>query len=181
VLALAPAELPARRREDLLETVRDLVQAQLDAQWTRLAPHFPLIVRMVLLKTMDENWRQHLLELDEVRDGIGLRAYGGTDPRIEFKREAHRLFQEMIVRTEEEALRFLLNPRLAVRAEPTERPAPQRMPAPVASSSTTSTTSVPARPARTSTTGAKPAARAVGRNDPCPCGSGKKYKHCHGR
>ena len=181
VLLETPGELPSRR--DALEAeVDDLLQAQLDAQWTRLAPHYPLIVRMVLLRTTDENWRQHLLELDEVREGIGLRAYGGTDPLVEFKREAHRLFQEMIVRSEEEAMRFLLNPRLSVRTEAAEgRPAPLRMPAsPVAPSSTTSTTAAPARSSRTSTSGAKPAP-AVGRNDPCPCGSGKKYKHCHGR
>ncbi|MDD5453732.1 MAG: SEC-C metal-binding domain-containing protein, partial [Candidatus Bipolaricaulis sp.] len=171
VLAQPPAELPPRR-EDLVAMVRDLVQAQLAAQWTRLSPHYPLIVRMVLLRTMDENWRQHLLELDEVREGIGLRAYGGTDPLIEFKREAHRLFQEMIVRTEEEALRFLLNPRLAVRTEP----APVRTPVMSAATSTTSTT---ARPARSSTVGREE--HKVGRNDPCPCGSGKKYKHCCGK
>ncbi|MFZ2348625.1 MAG: preprotein translocase subunit SecA [Candidatus Bipolaricaulis anaerobius] len=171
VLAQPPAELPLHRREDLVATVRDLVQAQLDAQWTRLSPHYPLIVRMVLLRTMDENWRQHLLELDEVREGIGLRAYGGTDPLIEFKREAHRLFQEMIVRTEEEALRFLLNPRLAVRTEP----APVRTPV---MSATTSTT---ARAARSSTAPVGREEHKVGRNDPCPCGSGKKYKHCCGK
>lgn len=177
VVADVPAELPSRRREDLVAAVDDLVRTQLDAQWTRLAPHFPLIVRMVLLKTLDENWRQHLLELDELREGIGLRAYGGTDPLLEFKREAHRLFQEMIVRSEEEAMRFLLNPRLAVRAEVAEgRPAPLSA---APSRSTTSTTASPAPAARTSTTGTKP--RPVGRNDPCPCGSGKKYKHCHGR
>ncbi|MFH1609627.1 MAG: preprotein translocase subunit SecA, partial [Candidatus Bipolaricaulota bacterium] len=104
-----PAELPARRGEELRAAVADLLLAQFDAQWTRLAPHFPMIARMVLLRTTDENWRQHLLELDELREGIGLRAYGGTDPLVEFKREAHRVFQEMILRSEEEALRFLLS------------------------------------------------------------------------
>ncbi|MCX7750859.1 MAG: SEC-C metal-binding domain-containing protein, partial [Candidatus Bipolaricaulota bacterium] len=108
----------------------------------------------------------------------GLRAYGGTDPLVEFKREAHRIFQEMVVRAEEEALRFLLSPRLAVRAEPAEgRPA--RAPVTVSSpaSSPGSATSTAPRPAAPAAKSAKP----VGRNDPCPCGSGKKYKHCHGR
>jgi preprotein translocase subunit SecA len=174
-----PAELPDHRREEVVTAVSDLLQAQFDAQWSRLAPHYPVIVRMVLLRTTDENWRQHLLELDELREGIGLRAYGGTDPLVEFKREAHRIFQEMVLRSEEEALRFLLNPRLAVRAEPAEgRPIPPRTP--ISASSTTSTTAAPARANRTSTA-SQPSGRAVGRNDPCPCGSGKKYKHCHGR
>ena len=165
-----PPALAPRRREDLLEAVGDLLRSQLALQWTRLSPHFPSIARIVLLRTMDENWRQHLLELDEVREGIGLRAYGGTDPLLEFKREAHRLFQEMVLRAEEEALRFLLNPRLAVRAEPS----PTRAPA----MSTVSSTAGPAPgPAR----GGAREEHKVGRNDPCPCGSGKKYKHCHGR
>ena len=175
-------ELPSRR-EALAQAVDEGLLRALEAQWERLSPHFPFVVRLVLLKTIDENWRQHLLELDELREGIGLRAYGGTDPLIEFKREAHRMFQDMIVRAEEEALRFLLNPRLTVRAEP----APAR--APVASATTTaapsparsSTTASPARAARSSTATASTAPRPVGRNDPCPCGSGKKYKHCHGR
>ncbi len=181
VLSEAPGELPSRR-EALAAEVDELLQRQLEAQWTRLSPHYPLICRMVLLRTTDENWRQHLLELDELREGIGLRAYGGTDPLVEFKREAHRIFQDMIVRSEEEAMRFLLNPRLSVRAEPAEgRAAPLRAPvSPLSSSSTTTTTAAPARATRSSTGGAKPAP-AVGRNDPCPCGSGKKYKHCHGR
>jgi len=182
VLPETPGELPPSR-EALAAEVDDRLQAQLGAQWARLSPHYPLIVRMVLLRTTDENWRQHLLELDELREGIGLRAYGGTDPLVEFKREAHRIFQDMIVRSEEEAMRFLLNPRLSVRAEPAEgRLSPP--PVPVASfpsSSTTSTTAAPARAARSSTTSRTKTASAVGRNDPCPCGSGKKYKHCHGR
>jgi len=182
VLPETPGELPPSR-EALAAEVDDRLQAQLGAQWARLSPHYPLIVRMVLLRTTDENWRQHLLELDELREGIGLRAYGGTDPLVEFKREAHRIFQDMIVRSEEEAMRFLLNPRLSVRAEPAEgRLSPP--PVPVASfpsSSTTSTTAAPARAAQSSTTSRTKTASAVGRNDPCPCGSGKKYKHCHGR
>ncbi len=179
VCANPPADIPAHRREEISAAVGDALRSQFDSQWTRLAPHFPMIARMVLLRTTDENWRQHLLELDELREGIGLRAYGGTDPLVEFKREAHRVFQEMILRSEEEALRFLLSPRLAVRAEPAEgRAATVSAPAPLASR--TSTTAIPARRARTSTTATAGGGK-VGRNDPCPCGSGKKYKHCHGK
>ncbi|MBC7093927.1 preprotein translocase subunit SecA [Candidatus Bipolaricaulota bacterium] len=167
----AAADLDGRKPEDVAARVEELLLAQLDRQWTRLSPHFPLVARMVLLRTVDENWRQHLLELDDLREGIGLRAYGGTDPLMEFKREAHRLFQEMLLRSEEEALRFLLSPRLAIRES--------------AGAPRTATASAPtaaARSARTSTTAPRPTATGkVGRNDPCPCGSGKKYKHCCGR
>jgi preprotein translocase subunit SecA len=93
---------------------------------------------------------------------------------VEFKREAHRLFQEMLVRSEEQVMRVLLSPRLMVRVE--GRPAASTSTAaPVGASSTTST-----RPAAKSPSATKPQTR-VGRNDPCPCGSGKKYKHCCGK
>jgi len=167
-------ELRAKRWEELLALVQRALKEQLERQWQRLYPHFPLIARLVVLRTVDENWRQHLLELDDLREGIGLRAYGGTDPLVEFKREAHRLFQEMLVRSEEQVMRVLLSPRLMVRVE--GRPAASTSTAaPVGASSTTST-----RPAAKSPSATKPQTR-VGRNDPCPCGSGKKYKHCCGK
>lgn len=157
-------ELRARRWEDLLRQVQEALRAQLDRQWERLAPHFPVVARLVVLRTVDENWRQHLLELDDLREGIGLRAYGGTDPLVEFKREAHRMFEEMLVRSEEQVMRVLLSPRLMVRVEAAPTPAPAASRAAPAS-----------RPAPAASPGR------VGRNDPCPCGSGKKYKHCCGK
>ncbi len=180
-VGVALPKMAFRKAEELKDQVEELLLQQLEAQWQRLAPHYPMVVRLVILRTVDENWRQHLLDLDELREGIGLRAYGGTDPLIEFKREAHRMFEEMLLRAEEEALKFLLSPRLMVRAEgaPTQ-------PAAVATGAraTTTTTAAPlAQPASTTTApraASQPPAK-VGRNDPCPCGSGKKYKHCHGR
>ena len=185
VLASPPTKEELRRLgdyEELVERVRELLLSQLEAQRERLAPHFPTLARIVILRTVDENWRQHLLELDDLREGIYLRAYGGRDPLIEFKREAHRLFQEMILRTEEQVVRFLLSPRLVIREAP---PVPGRrvqgraarppVPQPVASTTAPKGSAAPSRATRH----ASP--KKVGRNDPCPCGSGKKYKHCCGR
>ncbi len=169
--------LRVRRWEELLKLVQEGLKEQLDRQWHRLSPHFPVVARLVVLRTVDENWRQHLLELDDLREGIGLRAYGGTDPLVEFKREAHRLFQEMLVRSEEQVMRVLLSPRLAVRVENAPPPAPAPVPAAVASSSTSG--HAPILP--TSPQGAGKSPGKIGRNDPCPCGSGKKYKHCCGK
>ncbi len=174
-----PPELPPQNWAELQKTVQEALKQQLDRQWHRLSPHFPVVARLVVLRTVDENWRQHLLELDDLREGIGLRAYGGTDPLVEFKREAHRLFQEMLVRSEEQVMRVLLSPRLAIRVEAAPTPAAAR-------ASTTSTTSPkrpePLTPARSPTaSGASTPPKKVGRNDPCPCGSGKKYKHCCGK
>ncbi len=166
--------LRARRWEELLKTVQEALKEQLERQWARLFPHFPVVARLVVLRAVDENWRQHLLELDDLREGIGLRAYGGADPLVEFKREAHRMFEEMLVRSEEQVMRVLLSPRLMVRVEaapeapPTSSPKTGRKPTPNQSSAGSSSAK-PASPGK------------VGRNDPCPCGSGKKYKHCCGR
>jgi preprotein translocase subunit SecA len=162
-------ELRARRWEELLALVQNALREQLERQWARLFPHFPLIARLVVLRTVDENWRLHLLELDDLREGIGLRAYGGTDPLVEFKREAHRLFQEMLLRSEEQVMRVLLSPRLMVRVEAAPVPA-QASPALARAAA-----APPARPS------APKAPGKVGRNDPCPCGSGRKYKHCCGK
>ncbi|MCD6540482.1 SEC-C domain-containing protein, partial [Candidatus Bipolaricaulota bacterium] len=185
VLASPPTKEELRRLgdyEELVERVRELLLSQLEAQRERLAPHFPTLARIVILRTVDENWRQHLLELDDLREGIYLRAYGGRDPLIEFKREAHRLFQEMILRTEEQVVRFLLSPRLVIREAP---PVPGRrvqgraarppVPQPVASTTAPKGSAAPSRATRHASS------KKVGRNDPCPCGSGKKYKHCCGR
>ena len=163
----------------MVELVRETLVGQLERQRERLAPHFPIVARLVLLRVVDANWRQHLLELDDLKEVIGWRAYGGRDPLTEFKREAHRLFQEMLLRAEEEALTFLLSPKLSVRGAPAP---PEAVPVGV-SSSTSSSTAVKPRPARPQPAGkVKPELKAkVGRNDPCPCGSGKKYKHCCGK
>ena len=171
--ARTPRDLSPRRREDLRGTVGDLLRSQLDLQWARLPPHFPLIARMVLLRTIDENWRQHPSELDEVREGVGLRGYGGTDSLVGFKCEAHRLCQVMIVRAEEEALRFLLDPGSPCVLGPRRDPPLRR--APVSSlscSSTTSSTSGPF-PARPATSRGASDRGKVSRSAPCPCGSGK--------
>jgi preprotein translocase subunit SecA len=165
-------ELRARRWEELLKAVQEALKGQLERQWTRLSPHFPVVARLVVLRAVDENWRQHLLELDDLREGIGLRAYGGTDPLVEFKREAHRMFEEMLVRSEEQVMRVLLSPRLMIRVEGASAPAASTK---ADSSSTRSSTG------SSSKKPASPPSGKVGRNDPCPCGSGKKYKHCCGR
>jgi len=160
----------AKRWEGLVEKVRETLLAQLHRQRERLSPHFPIVARLVLLRVVDESWRQHLLELDDLKEVIGWRAYGGRDPLVEFKREAHRLFQEMLLRAEEEALQFLLSPKLSVKAPPPPEAAPVGV------------RKRAKKPSPPKGGGSKSKVKAkVGRNDPCPCGSGKKYKYCCGR
>ncbi len=119
------------------------------------------IEKQILLQVLDGLWKEHLQSLERLRQGIGLRAYGQRDPLNEYKREAFELFDQMLHAMRHNVTRHLLSipvEKLQVRAAaPPPRPVPAS----------------PGGPARSD--------RRVGRNDPCPCGSGRKYKHCHGR
>jgi preprotein translocase subunit SecA len=164
------------------------------------------VERDIMLQIVDAQWKDHLYSLDHLKEGIGLRGYGQRDPLVEYKKESFELFQAMKDRIEEEIVRYLwrLTPVVTDDAGASvpapARPAPRRQqmtlntPAPPSpfgaiASGTTATATAPRtaaapRPART---GGDDVVRQVkrdepkvGRNDPCPCGSGKKYKKCHG-
>jgi preprotein translocase subunit SecA len=148
------------------------------------------IERRVMLSVIDEKWRDHLYEMDMLKEGIGLRAWGQKDPLIEYKREAFGAFEAMMGGLGEDVMRRLF--RVSIIPAPTDGPraVPVALRAPrpsepvgVRESHTPLPVFSAARPAmpapRQSTTPIKSENR-VGRNDPCPCGSGKKYKKCHG-
>jgi len=168
------------------------------------------VERDIMLQIVDQQWKDHLYSLDHLKEGIGLRGYGQRDPLVEYKKESFDLFQAMKDRVDEEIVRYLwwLRPVLSeeAAAAPVRR-APQRR-APLilndpgadaaassvfgAPRSAAATTAAPARATATQQqpprVGGDDAAiktvrhegPKVGRNDPCPCGSGKKYKKCHG-
>ncbi|MCE9620106.1 MAG: preprotein translocase subunit SecA [Planctomycetes bacterium] len=141
--------------------------------------------RWVMLQTLDNAWKDHLRGMDQIRDAIGFRAFSQKDPRIEFKKEAARLYNEMLEGIQNRLTEVLLKGELVPQA-----PKPEAAPAPDAGK--------PALPPLASATPAAPAANVVtthvaskrpqsgqpsavvGRNEMCPCGSGKKFKHCHG-
>jgi preprotein translocase subunit SecA len=145
------------------------------------------LLSQVMLAVLDEKWKDHLYDLDNLRAAIRYRAYGQKDPLVEYKQEAYEMFGDLlgdIHRTFAE--RFLL---LQVSANPQgapRRPAPPPTPAPRATSGSDDLFGAPAgKPRGASVAGAAATAAVtapatVGRNDPCPCGSGKKYKKCHG-
>ncbi len=128
--------------------------------------------KMVMLQVIDYHWKDHLLSMDHLRDGIGLRGYGQKDPLIEYKREGYDMFAAMMSRIKGDVLDRLFHIQ-AVRGE--EPPPVVRQPA-----------ALPRLSFNRGEEEAKPqvpvlrTADKVGRNDPCPCGSGKKYKKCHG-
>ena len=157
------------------------------------------VERDIMLQIVDAQWKDHLYSLDHLKEGIGLRGYGQRDPLVEYKKESFALFQSMKDRIEEEIVRYLwrLTPIMGddPNAAPVRQPAPRRppqltmsaqapAPSPFGAIGSASAVAEPPRPARTGGDDAikqvKRDEPKVGRNDPCPCGSGKKYKKCHG-
>ncbi len=164
--------------------------------------------RLVFISILDNKWREHLYEMDYLREGIGLRGYGQRDPEMEYKREGYDMFQAMMAATKEEFARYMFH--VQVVEEVQDQPAPVTathdgapakadgpVDAPAAAGSppgsATSTngangqaaSSKPAPARVTASVGGGPAPASgdyekVGRNAPCPCGSGRKYKKCHG-
>jgi preprotein translocase subunit SecA len=129
--------------------------------------------RHILLDIVDAQWKDHLLTLDHLKEGIGLRGYGQKDPLVEFKKEAFILFEDMMNRIDTESARFLflMQPARpqeeAKQIEQRQRRQQQNL-------------QFQAGPAQAEAPKPVRAGAKVGRNDPCPCGSGKKYKKCHG-
>jgi len=152
------------------------------------------VERDVMLQIVDTQWKDHLYSLDHLKEGIGLRAHAQKDPLVEYKRESFALFQAMKERIDTEMIRYLWRLRPVVQGEGAESSRPalrQRAPItlndPGAAPSAFSGGPAARRPQPARTGGDDAAVRTirreapkVGRNDPCPCGSGKKYKRCHG-
>ncbi|MDP3919658.1 MAG: preprotein translocase subunit SecA [Candidatus Omnitrophota bacterium] len=150
----------------------------------------------ILLQMIDSKWKDHLYNLDNLKEGIGLRAYGQRDPLIEYKREAFIMFDAMVDTIKEEAIELLFRVQVvreekvasAVSDSHTQflHPESQGMgsiPQPASAAQQAglgSRMSTAGRPQREETEPVRRQAPKVGRNDPCPCGSGKKYKKCHG-
>jgi preprotein translocase subunit SecA len=125
--------------------------------------------KMLLLQVIDHHWKDHLLGMDHLRDGIGLRGYGQKDPLIEYKREGFDMFSAMMDRIKSDVLERLFRVQAVRGEQPPPLPEPVPPPRMVLNRSDEP---IPQNASRQ--------ADKVGRNDPCPCGSGKKYKKCHG-
>jgi preprotein translocase subunit SecA len=175
--ALYPTDLNKDRLGDLQEAdqVRDLVLQEAVQAYDRREQELGENVmreleRMVLLSVLDNKWREHLHEMDYLEEGIHLRAYGQRDPLVEYQREGHEMFEQMKDSVVEEFVRYIYRVELVRQDEPA-RPRPQRL-----------VSSGPGQPAQSpaATTGGAVASGKIPRNAPCPCGSGKKYKKCHG-
>jgi len=136
------------------------------------------IETMIVLRVVDREWKDNLRRLDELKQGIGLRAYGQKDPLMEYHFEAHNMFQEMINGMKEEVVKFICKVRLKKEESQGVRQVRRETPAPIVSNQTKKSPFVK-REGLGEEEGQKK--KKIGRNDPCPCGSGLKYKHCCGK
>ena len=165
--------------QKVIEAAHETFQKKLDVVGVE---QFTPFMRAVLLQNIDSHWREHLSSLDYLRQGIHLRGYAQKQPKQEYKREAFELFGQLLDMVKNEVTRVLMTVQIE-KAEQIGQAAQaieQR-----ADSVTNLTYSAPDETGQAQLFAADAAAKAevpvVGRNEPCPCGSGKKYKHCHGK
>jgi preprotein translocase subunit SecA len=200
---LAKLQLGTKDTEEIGDEIWALAKKSYEEKEAVVGPELlRRVERDIMLQIVDAQWKDHLYSLDHLKEGIGLRGYGQRDPLVEYKKESFALFQDMKARIEEEIVRYLFWLRPVLNEERAARPTPRRaapltMNNPAAeaipafagggrASAVASATTQAARP-RPARTGGDDVVKTVrhdqpkvGRNDPCPCGSGKKYKKCHG-
>jgi preprotein translocase SecA subunit len=164
---------PGALEELLRERVRALYEER-EAAFT--PPVMRQLEKFFMLQTIDALWKDHLLGMDHLKEGIGLRGYGQRDPLQEYQKEGFDMFEEMVGRIQQDSVQKLFTVQ-AAREEDISRLEARRRPQ--AAQMVMSGGGVEAQRVAKSGTQRREAAK-VGRNDPCPCGSGKKYKKCHG-
>ena len=199
--------------EQLADAAAEAVQKRYEEKETQFgADLMRWLERRIILDVVDSQWKDHLLSLDHLKEGIGLRGYGQKDPLVEFKKEAFILFEDMMTRIDNETVRYLFHIQVQQGEQPPAGSAPQapsieqppRARADAAAASAAARASEPQHlpavareierrqqrqqkdlqyqtgPAQAEAPKPVKVGAKVGRNDPCPCGSGKKYKKCHG-
>ncbi|HLG50133.1 MAG TPA: preprotein translocase subunit SecA [Chloroflexota bacterium] len=163
--AYAPPALHGLAREEIRSTILNLADEAYQAKEQEIGPEIMRQVeRLLMLQVIDRHWVEHLTAIEDLRQGIGLRAYGQRDPLVEYKAEAYRMFQSLLAAIRHDVVHSIYH--VSLQREQ-QRPAQRRF------QTNRQESEEPREPVRVG--------RKIGRNDPCPCGSGKKYKKCHGR
>ncbi|MDA8961907.1 SEC-C metal-binding domain-containing protein [Congregibacter sp.] len=175
------------------EAIRDRVVAEIqqayDAKGDSVGPDMRRIEKQIMLQVLDTLWKEHLATMDHLRQGIHLRAYAQKNPKQEYKRESFELFQELLGSLKYEVVKFLSHVEIKKKNEAELIEQQRRHDAEQAQlafqhAQASGMAPDPAESeAPEQAEAAQPITRStpkVGRNDPCPCGSGKKYKQCHG-
>ncbi len=176
--------------EALRQRILVAAEADYEEKCEEIGTNMRIFEKQIMLQILDTYWKEHLAQMDSLRQGIGLRGYGGKNPKQEYKRESFELFEELLKNIQVEVIKFLSLVRIRkeqdVDAIDKQRQAEESK---VISKSihqdpeaeaalAEASAAAPALPPRTPMTRTAPK---VGRNEPCPCGSGQKYKSCHGR
>tara|TARA_E500000075_G_C6834211_1_gene241825 strand:- start:135 stop:716 length:582 start_codon:yes stop_codon:yes gene_type:complete len=175
--------------ETLRERIVASVQSTYDEKSSLMGEAMRQIETQVMLQVLDGLWKEHLQTMDQLRQGIHLRAYANKNPKQEYKREAFELFEALLERLKQEVVRILSHLQIKRQDEAElmerqrrEEAARQKLAFQHAEASVLSE-GEPSAEAQSAEATQQPVVRdapKVGRNDPCPCGSGKKYKQCHG-
>lgn len=172
-LVYSDAEMVSLTREEIINTLIHKATVKYEEREKKFGSDVMRhLERLVLLRVVDEKWMNHIDDMDQLRKGMYLRSYGQKNPVVEYRFEGYGMFDAMIEAIREDTAKLMLTVEIISESEQRERAlARLRMANAVASGSETITKKKPVRTA----------AAKVGRNDPCPCGSGKKYKNCCGR
>ena len=188
-----PDEAMRHGREGLVDFLHDAAVQAYAAKEQEMGGHEQLcrqVERFVMLRTIDQKWVDYLTQMEHFREGISLQAYGQRDPLVEYKREAHDMFEELTAGIQADIVANMFRVQVMPQEAP---PEPQRVDATAVNGGGKRPPAGGQRGAAASQRGATavaaaepagvgaPASGKIGRNDPCPCGSGKKYKRCHGR
>jgi len=169
--------------EALRERLKEQAESEYQARYAPYGEQIKEIERQVMLQVLDNLWKEHLSNMDQLRQGIGLRAYAQKNPKQEYKRESFELFEQLLDNIKYETIKFLSQIKIASADDMERMEAQRRQETEQASYQHEESSSALAEPEQESAP-AQPQTRRgpkVGRNDSCPCGSGKKYKQCHGR
>ncbi|MBK8453219.1 MAG: preprotein translocase subunit SecA [Thiofilum sp.] len=171
--------------ETLRERIQTEVEQTIKAKETLIGSEsMRRLEREVMLHILDSHWKDHLAAMDYLRQSVGLRGYAQKNPKQEYKREAFEMFQEMLERIKHEVISFLARIQVNTTApepEPTPEPQYRHYSHPRVASALQVEEDDEVVDAMTPEKPYRPDKTKVGRNDPCPCGSGKKYKQCHGQ
>jgi preprotein translocase subunit SecA len=160
--AAALSPMPPKEIEDKLMEAAEALYGEREKE---VGPdNMRIVERLVMLRTIDNLWVEHLTNMEDMRQGIGLHAVAQRDPLVAYKREGHEMFQNLLASIRHDVARMIYHVNVVRREEPQKAPVGAQ-----------------AAAGGSKKQQAKVGGKKVGRNDPCPCGSGKKYKHCCGK
>ncbi len=164
---LTEKDLRGKEKEEIIELLEKVVKTSYEAREAELGIEIMReFEKVVVLRAVDSKWMDHIDAMDQLRQGIHLRAYGGTDPLREYQFEGFEMFQQMIASIQEEVAKYIMKAHVEANLK---------------REAVAEGTAVDPKGEPKAKTPVRREAEKIGRNDPCPCGSGKKYKHCCGK